>query len=250
MGLRDLFGGGGGGSRAKGKLAKLIKTTTNPYTQSAERYGAMEQLMSIGAKDDAQAVEAYVGVLRRFTITSTKSIEDEEEKGWAYRRLGAIGKDLVPALEAFCLEHDNIAWALRLVEDVADEKQEWALLDKLVEKHPPGYERDPSKKIQLLTHLSEIDDPQVTKLLVRYLKDDDETVRFFAVEALVDIADPSSLEGLVGRLTDEKEDSLRLRNRVLDGLADLGWDISAHVEALTPHVGTEHHIQGGKIARR
>lgn len=249
MGLRDLFGGGGGG-RAKGKVAKLTKTTTNPYTQSAERYGAMEQLMSIAAKDESQAVEAYVGVLKRFTVTSTKSIEDEEEKGWAYRRLGAIGKDLVPALEAFCLESDNIAWALRLVEDVADETQEWALLDKLVDKHPPGYERDPSKKIQLLTHISEIEDPQVPKILVRYLSDDDETVRFFAVEALVDIADPSTLEALVGRLADPKEDSLRLRARVLDGLANLGWDISAHTDVISKNLGSEHLLEGGKVVRR
>ena len=166
MGLRDLFGGGGKPKgKAKGKVAKLTKTANNAFTQSAERYSAMEQLMSIAAKDDTKTVEAYSGVLKRFTVTSSKSIEDEEEKGWAYRRLSAIGKDLMPALEAFCLESDSIAWALRLVEDVSDEKQEWALLDKLVEQHPPGYERDPSKKIQVLTHLSEIEDPQVPKIL-------------------------------------------------------------------------------------
>ena len=60
-------------------------------------------------------------------------------------------------------------------EDVSDESEEWALLDKLLEKHPPGYERDPSKKIQMLTHLSEIDDPKVPQTIVRYLGDDDET---------------------------------------------------------------------------
>ena len=246
MGLRDFFGGGGG----KSKVAKYTKTTINPYTQSAERYHAMEQLLSIGGKDDEQMVPAYVGVLKRFTIASTKSIEDEEEKGWAYRRLSAIGKPLLPALEAFCLEAENIAWALRILEDVANAKEEWSLLDKLVEQHPPGYERDPSKKIQMLTHLAEIDDPKVPEILARYLEDDDETVRFFAVEALVDIAEESTLEALLGRLTNEKEDSLRLRARVLDGLAELGWDVSAHTEALAPNLGAEHELKDGKIQRR
>ena len=247
MGLRDFFGGGGG----KTKVAKYTKTAINPYTQSAERYHAMEQLLSIGGKDDSQMVDAYVGVLKRFTIASTKSIEDEEEKGWAYRRLSAIGKPLLPALEAFCLEAENIAWALRILEDVANAKEEWALLDKLLEQHPPGYERDPAKKIQMLTHLAEIDDPKVPQTLVRYLSDDDETVRFFCVEALIDIGEEAdSKAGLIGRLTDEKEDSLRLRTRVLDGLAELGWDISAQVAALTPHLGGEHEIKDGKIQRR
>jgi HEAT repeat protein len=246
MGLRDFFGGGGG----KSKVAKHTKTTINPYTQSAERYHAMEQLLSIGAKDDSQMVEAYVGVLKRFTIASTKSIEDEEEKGWAYRRLSAIGKPLLPALENFCVESENIAWALRILEDVANAKEEWNILDKLVEKHPPGYERDPSKKIQMLTHLSEIDDAKVPDILRRYLEDDDETVRFFCVEALVDIGEESSCDALVGRLLDEKEDSLRLRGRVLDGLAELGWDVSKHTDGLAANLGGEHELRDGKIHRR
>lgn len=249
MGLRDFFGGGGTKTK-KTKVSKFTKTTINPYTQSAERYHAMEQLLSIAAKDEVQMDEAYVGVLKRFTIASTKSIEDEEEKGWAYRRLSAIGKPLLTALERFCVESENIAWALRILEDVANAKEEWIILDKLVEAQPPGYERDPSKKIQFLTHISEIDDPKVPQIIARYLEDDDETVRFFSVEALVDIAEPSTVDALIGRLTDEKEDSLRLRSRVLDGLADLAWDISAHTNALANQLGSEHELKDGKVMRR
>ena len=36
---------------------------------------------------------------------------------------------------------------------MANEEQEWGIIDTLIEKHPPGYERDPAKKIQLLTHV-------------------------------------------------------------------------------------------------
>jgi hypothetical protein len=250
VGLRDLFSRGGGGSRPKDKLDKLVKVATNPYTQSPERYNAMQQLMNIAADDDEKMVRAYVGVLKRFTISSTKSIEDEEEKGWAYRRLSAIGKPLLPALQEFCLEAENVAWALRILEDVANEEEEWALLDKLLERHPPGYERDPAKKIQVLTHVQEIDDPEVPKIMARYLGDDDETVRYFAVEALIDIGDETSKSELIGRLTDEKEDSIRLRARVLDGLATLGWDISDVLEDVAANIGKEHEIRGGKVVRR
>ena len=72
------------------------------------------------------------------TVVSTKSIEDEEEKGWAYRQLSGLGDKVLPAVKAFCLQSDVIessgqerqsgwGWALRIVEDVADEVQEWDL---------------------------------------------------------------------------------------------------------------------------
>jgi HEAT repeat protein len=241
VGLKDFFTSSG---RAKGRLARQIKTITNPYTQSADRYNAMEQLL-----EDASD-EAYVGLLRRFTMTSTKSIEDEEEKGWVYRRLSAIGKPILPALRTFCLEHENIAWALRIVEDVANEEEEWGLLEALLERHPPGYERDPAKKIQLLTHLADIEDGRISGILARYLDDPDETVRFFAVEALVDIGDAASVEPLVDRLCNAAEDSVRLRTRILDGLASHGWDISAHRARLAPQLGHEHGFDQNKVVRR
>jgi hypothetical protein len=230
--------------RAKSKLDKLIKTATNPYTQSAERYEAMEQMLADGSE------KALIGLFRRFTMVSTKSIEDEEEKGWVYRQLSGLGDKVLPAAKKFCLDSENIAWALRIVEDAADEEQEWDILDALIEKHPAGYERDASKKRQLLTHVAEIEDPQVPRILESYLDDHDEGVRYFAVEQLVDIADEASLEPLVRRLTNPEEDSLRLRTRILEGLADLGWDVSEHTEDLSKNLGHEHALSGGKIVRR
>jgi hypothetical protein len=242
LGIKDLFSSSG---RQKSRLDKSIKTAINKYTQSAERYGAMEALLADGSE------EALVGLMKRFTVVSTKSIEDEEEKGWAYRQLSGLGAKVLPAAKAFCLEHDNIAWALRIIEDVADEAQEWEILDALLAQHPPGYERDPSKKIQLLTHLAEIEEAGVPLTLASYLADTDEGVRFLCVEQLLDIGDEAQTkQALVERLLDDNEDSLRLRTRVLDGLADLGWDISQWSDKLAAKLGNEHQLQGGKIQRR
>jgi hypothetical protein len=242
VGLKDLFSSSG---RSKSRLDKHIKAITNPYTQSADRYHAMEQLLADGSE------AALVGIFRRFTIVSTKSIEDEEEKGWAYRQLSGLGTKVLPAARAFCLEHDNVAWALRVIEDVADEGQEWEILDALLERHPPGYERDPKKKLQILTHLADIDDPKVAEHLVGYVSDSDEGVRYYAVEQLLDIGDEaSSKQALVDRLCHPDEDSIRLRTKLLDGLADLGWDVSADVDRIRPRLGNEHELKSGKIAKR
>lgn len=242
MGLKDLFNSS---ARSKTRLDKLVKTVTSPYTQSGDRYAAMEQLLADGSE------AALIGIFRRFTIVSTKSIEDEEEKGWAYRQLSGLGTKVLPAARAFCLEHDNVAWALRIIEDVADEAEEWEILDALLERHPPGYERDPKKKLQILTHLADIDDPRVALVLAGYLGDSDEGVRYFAAEQLLDIGDEAqSKQALVERLCDPQEDSVRLRTKILDGLVALGWDVSADAERIRPRLGNEHDLRGGKLAKR
>lgn len=240
VGLKDLFSSAG---RAKSRLGKLIKSVTNPYMQSAERYAAMQSLLKEGTE------EAYVGMLKRFTIVASKGIEDEEEKGWAYRELSGIGEEVLPAVKKFCLNADSVAWALRIVEDVADESQEWDIIDALLEKHPPGYERDASKKQQILTHVAEIENDRVSGILASYLQDHDEGVRFFCAEQLIDIADESTREALLERLVDPQEESLRLRVRIMDGLADLRWDTGEHKAAIAKLIGQEHKLVGPKIIR-
>lgn len=242
MGFKDLFSSSG---RAKSKLDKYIKAVQNPYGQSADRYYAMEQLLEIGG------VPATVGLMRRFTINASKSIEDEEEKGWLYRKLLGLPKDVViPAAKEFCLSSENIAWVLRVVEELATEQQEWDILDALLAKHPPGYERDPSAKLQLLTHVQELDDPRVPDLFVGYLDDPDEGVRYFAVEALLDLAETRTLGALIKRLGEPSEDSLRLRTRLLTGLARLGWDLSAYKDVVARHIGNDHTFDGVRVKER
>jgi hypothetical protein len=242
VGLKDLFSSS---ARSKSRLDKLIKTVTNPYTQSADRYHAMEQMLADGSE------AALIGIFRRFTAVSTKSIEDEEEKGWAYRQLSSLGTKALPAAKAFCLEHDNVAWALRIIEDVADEAQEWEILDALLERHPPGYERDPKKKLQILTHLADIDDPKVAEYLVGYVDDADEGVRYFAIEQLLDIGDEAQAKrALVERLCHPDEDSMRLRTKILDGFAEHQWDVGADADRIRPRLGNEHDLRNGKVAKR
>lgn len=242
VGLKDLFSSAG---RSKSKLDKHIKTVQNQYAQSADRYYAMEQLLEMAE------IPAIVGLMKRFTMNASKSIEDEEEKGWLYKRLLGLPLDTVlPAAKEFCLQSDNIAWVLRVVEELASKQQEWDILDALLAHHPPGYERDPSAKLQLLTHLQEIDDARVPDILAGYLEDPDEGVRFFAVEALLDIGEPRSLGPLVARLGNPAEDSLRLRTRILTGLARLGWDVSAHRDVINKAIGNDHTFDGTHIKER
>ncbi len=258
-----LFGSG----RGKSRVERLAKRVTNQYAQSVDRYDAMESLLKLAAETwtkaeklpagsperrelEQQCDEAYVAVLKRFTMTASKTIDDEEEKGWLYRRLTALGKPILGPIEQFCRESEAIAWALRIVEDVASEEEEWAILETLLKAHPPAYERDSSAKLQMLTHIKEIDDPRVGEILARYLVDPDENVRFFCIEALIENGERESLEPLVEALINPVDESVRLRSRLLDGLADLGWDLSAYAAGIKKHLDDEHTFDGSKLRRR
>ena len=262
-----LFGSGGGKGRGKTRVEKLTKRVVNQYSQSMDRYGAMEDLFKIGAQSwdkaqkqaegsperealEQQSIDAYVALLMRFTMNASKSIDDEEEKGWLYRRLSAIGKPMLAPIKRFCQDAEGIAWALRIVEDVANESEEWEILDSLLEIHPPIYERDTSAKLQMLMHIKEIEDDRVGPILIKYLEDPDEGVRFFCIEALIENAEEQAKAALIGQLDKPDEDSVRLRSRILDGLADLGWDLSEHADVIRKQVGDEHRFDGKLLTRR
>ena len=248
MTWKDWFTSSG---RDKSRLAKNIKTATNEYANTADRYAAMQDMVATAKKDPLAAQEIFVGLLRRFGMTASKSIEDEEEKSWLYQQMLGFGKSVLPAVQAYCVHNDNIAWSLRLLEELANEDQEWACIEALLAAHPPdSFDRTPAKKQQILTHLHELESPRVAPLLCNYLDDRDETVRFHTVECLFDIADLATLPALIDRLTSPKEDALRVRTRILDGLAKTGWPIDAYKSRLVPALGTEHVFSANKITRR
>lgn len=263
MGLKDMLFGSG----RKTKIEKLTKRVANQYAQSADRYGAMEELFKLagqywekaqkhgeGSEERAslerQSDDAYVALLKRFSMNASKSIDDEEEKGWLYSRLSIVGKPLLTALERFCCEAEGIAWALRIIEDVANEAEEWKILDASLAVHPPEYERDNSAKLQLLTHIKEIDDPKVREILVNYLADPDEDVRLYCIDALIENGEEEAKASLVDQLDKGADDSVRLRTRILDGFSDLGWDLSEHAEVIRRTVDDDHGFDGKKLTRR
>jgi HEAT repeat protein len=154
-----------------------------------------------------------------------KTIEDEQEKDWVFDVLSEKGETILPSLKRYLAAAESISWPLRLLDKVADRETEFAVLREILERHEPGYERDPTKKIQLLNHLAGLSDGRVPPLVAPYLADMDEGVRYAAVEALARQGDPSSRPALLDQLTKEEEDSLRIRLRIAEGLADLGWTV-------------------------
>jgi HEAT repeat protein len=249
-----MFSGGGGGDRA---IAKLTKKALNKDTQGADRMAALEKLRDIALDDrDEEASEAaMIGLYKRLELSMPdKLIDDEDEKNWAYDVcLNEVGKRGLAALERSVVDMESISWHLRLLEKLADAEEHWQVLEKIIERNEPGYERDPTRKQQLIHHLGDTKDARAAQALLQYLEDHDETVRFYTVEALFKHADEKlACEPMIKALIRPEEESRRLRNRIAEGFMDAGWSVGssrAEVEKvlLDPFVVDP---KSGKIKRK
>ena len=244
MGLLEFFSKE---KREERALQNFIRRATHKYLQSPERYRAMEALANNGS--DA----ALYGLLCRFGVVYDKSIEDEQEKEWAFDTIAAKGAAALPAVKRYLRSAESVSWPLRLLSKVASKEEEFAIVQEVLAEHEPGYERDPTKKIQLLRHLSQMKDPTAPSLVVPYLTDMDEGVRFASVESLLRLKNEEvARDALLQLFVSDTEESLRLRIRIAEGFAELGWLVQAHrsgVEKKLPE-GFKLDREGHILARK
>lgn len=228
MGLLDLFNKDKRDERSR---QKNVARALNKYAQSPDRWKAFEELVSDGSD------EALYGLLRRFGFVYDKTIEDEQEKDWIFEALVAKGKEALPAVRRYMLSAESITWPLRVLAKVADKAEESAALEAVLERHEPGYERDPTKKIQLMNHLGGSKLDKAAALAAPYLKDMDEGVRYAAAEALLKLRDEAVGKApLLELFASDAEESLRIRLIICEGLCELAWSVGEARPAVEKHL--------------
>lgn len=215
--------------RERRSLEKNSARVVNKFTQSPDRYKAMQSLLAEGSGD------AIFAVMKRFGMMYDKSIEDEQEKEWLFDSLAEKGAAIIPQIERYLLAADSISWPLRLLSKVAGKEYELDVVKKVLARHEPGYERDPTKKIQLLNHLAGMQaskdskDAEAAALTVPYLDDMDEGVRYAAAEGSIRLGKEEIVRDLlIAHFVGDKEDSLRVRLVIAEGFADKGWLVKTH----------------------
>jgi hypothetical protein len=222
MGIFDFITGGKG----EKSLDKHMARAKNKDAQSVDRFASLETLAVAGSDpaQKAQQGKAALGLLGRFTMRYDKTIEDEQEKEYCFDQLRRMGVAILPSIEEHLRSADSIAWGLRLLGEVASAEEMWPVLERLCAENDNNYTRDPSKKTQLLHFLGEQKDPRCGHALIPYLEDVDEGVRFTTVEGLLEHKLEESRAPLLVLLTNDREESRRIKRRIAEGLAELGWD--------------------------
>jgi hypothetical protein len=234
MGVFDLFSKEGREHRAR---ERNIGRAVNKYAQSPDRLKALQSL-----RDDGSP-EALYGLLRRFGMMYDKTIEDEQEKDWVFEVLVEKGSTVLEPLKKYFFAADSISWPLRLLEKVANDEQALSMLKEVMARHEPGYERDPTKKIQLLNHLAGFKDDRAPPLIVPYLGDMDEGVRYAATEALTRQGDEAVARlPLIEHFISDKEESLRIRIQIAEGFAALGWSVGEHRPSIEKYLPEQFQL--------
>ncbi|MGM0558598.1 MAG: hypothetical protein ACQEVA_19590 [Myxococcota bacterium] len=203
---------------AERKVGKLKKTLTNMYVQPPERKYAIQQLRDIGSAD---AIDA---LLARFKEQAPNTTVDVDEKEYCYEMLADMSahpdKDVRSRVEKYLREHDErINWPLKVLTDIVPQEEMIGFIAELLADCNTEYTRSPEKKQELVLRAAEIDSEELSKQVARFAADDNETIRFLAVEALVKRAD----DGLVQEVFRERireETSIRILKKIAEVFAD------------------------------
>lgn len=196
-------------------LEKTIAKATNKLSQQVDRWGALERL-----KEDGSA-EALLGLCKRFGITSTKGVDDEQEKNWVVDTLVGFGPAALPPLIRYMDKAEQLAFPLKVLERIAPREKILEVVDALFASEPPGYVRIPERRIDLIRWFSEwkpATDDEVVNRLSPYVGDFDENSRFTAIDGMAG-RDPAKIAPpLVAALIRPEEESGRIKRTIVEVL--------------------------------
>ncbi len=217
-------------------LKKAIAKASNKHAQSADRWAAMEKLQQIGTDD------ALLALCKRFSFRYDKTIEDQQEKQWTVDVLVSKGEAAYGAVRTYMKTANSLGYPLEILSKIASPEKILVVVDEIFAAEEPGYTRDPKKRIDLIEWLGAwdgISDDDIAKRICPYLKDFDENVRFKVTEVLAQ--KPAELAGpaLAEAMTDDEEESLRLKLRMAEVLADNQLELGDFKDKVAELINTE-----------
>jgi HEAT repeat protein len=247
VGLKSLFSKEG---RKQRSVERAIEKAKNSKIKPDDRRPALQTLAEDGSKESIKAL------MTRLTFTyATNVVADEEEKQYVFSVLVSFGEKALPALKEHLNEAPTLSWDLQLLTELCEPEQAWEYVADLLEKFDPEYERDPTRKQQLLTYVGDFEHEQASQALVPFVEDHDETVRFISVEGLLrQKQEAIAREPLLKVLVSNEEESLRIKNRICDGFIEHGWLVKGFrgtVEKMLAKQDADYVVDGkGRIKRK
>lgn len=199
-------------SKEKG-LQRTIDRAINKLAQQPDRWGALEALRKDGSED------ALYGLCRRFSVVSMKASEDEAEKAWVEEVLVGKGEIAFPAVRRYIKNHAQLSYALKVLGQIVPRDKVLEVVDEVLAAEPPGYARDPERKLDLLRWLHEWSgggEADIAPRLIPYLKDHAEDVRYFAAEGLTRLPGELYGDALIAALTNPEEEAGRFKRRLCE----------------------------------
>jgi hypothetical protein len=252
MGLFDLFKSGGkqaqesngGKGSAASAAAKWAEKAGDKRAQNYDRQEAIAELAEMGTAEAAGAL------LKRFTFNMDPSITDQEEKDGAYRGVLAAGQAAIPPIRAFSIKAESLAWPIKILKELLGEDAYVEELLTWLDRWDTEYAKFIDPKLQILAALEEFKHPSTLAKVEPFLEDVNGDARFLAVGTVLAQDNDSAIPALLSAL--EQEESLRVKNRILDGFVSRGWTVpdeqrAKSRKALPPDYSVD---AGGLVVKR
>lgn len=220
MGLFDLFKSKKSESTSPAgdkNVARFARTAGDKRAQNYDRMEALEALAKIRTE------EAAAGLLRRFSFHIDPSITDQEEKDVAFRGILACGEVAIEPIRQFSAKAEALTWPLKVLKELLPADRYCEEVVGLLERFDTEYVRNVEPKAQLIGELEHCTSPEARRAAERFLEDVNESVRFVAVGSTLAQNEASSASPLSEALV--AEESVRVKNRIVEGLAARGWSV-------------------------
>lgn len=222
MGLFDLF-------KKKSPLEKHGERVANKRAQGPDRWESIQVLGKMATTEPTgdgpdERADAVAALVERFTFYVDPTITDGEEKDEAFRWVCSAGEVAVEPVRDAARRHESLSWPLRMLEHLLPEER---LIDEMIgilETMDTEYERDPQRKLQLLSSLEEKRSPRVAEAVAPFFLDVNEEARFHALGAALA---QENAEEVLPQLREAlaEEESVRVKARALDAMAQHGWSL-------------------------
>jgi HEAT repeat protein len=244
MGLFDFLGKKKqGGEASEREVQRFERIVASKLSQNIDRQEAIEALSKMGTRASTAAL------LKRFDWVMDPTILDSEEKDAALAGVVRAGEEAIEPIRAYCRKSESLLWAIRGLGKIVPAERLAEELLALLDQFDTEYIRNPEPKIQLITELSHHPTEDVRIAVEPFLNDASEPVRFAAATTLFALNLSESAQSLVAAL--ETEESLRIKNRIAQGLLDRRWPVpDDQLTTCKQALPSEFRLDGSLIVRR
>ncbi|TVQ95857.1 MAG: HEAT repeat domain-containing protein [Deltaproteobacteria bacterium] len=248
MGLFDYFSAEASGAR---KRKACLKKLSNMYYQKADRLAAAEMAADLAARGDREAIGV---LLHRFEHLAPSTTNDREEKKFVHDLLVSLGEPAAEVTREFIRTTDNpVYWPLRVIRNLSGKDAYLDFLADLLRSMDTEYVRDPEKKRNLMMIADDHPHPDIHQALLPFVADEDETVRFNAIQTLANAQRADGVDGLRESLQPRlagEEESLRVARRIAEIFAEQGWTIDEDArEAVASELHEDFKLVNGRVVR-
>jgi hypothetical protein len=237
-----------GGLFGKRGLEKHTERATNKRAQAPDRMESILALAKIAQSGEPEErPRAIAALLTRFTFYVDPSITDGEEKDEAYRAICATGETAVEPIRAALRKHESLSWPLKCLEALLSDER---IVDEMIAvlgTMSTEYERDPQRKIQLLSTLEQRKHESIAKAVVPFFADVNEPARFHAASAALEQDNAESVLAELAQMYAE-ETSVRVKSRMLEKMSERGFSLAS--DPKSAQVPEGWHLDAKGVPRR